>query len=511
MKKRFLSVFLAILMVGTAVPGFAEHVSFTTSSYSSITEGSDAYNDAVYQYLQEKFDFDMELYQLTWDSGAEKNRMWIASGTMPDFTFWADFNYSEYLSYIDQGLIKALPDGWETKYPNLAAAVEATGIADMIKVDGKTYCLPKVTHYVFSPLEVSIAPRTTYYRKDWAEQLGINIGATCTVDQLLEYVRAVMKMDPVGNGETIGITSSSANFIHDLMNLNNPYYNAFKKEDGQYVWGPTIEGTADALVQLQDIYEEGLLDRDFYLYSDSDAMNVFASGRAAVFSYVSQVDAVRATIERFEEASDTPIDGWDYVGTTLLVNDDGKWTGTSGANFWASSLFNPGISDATLDTILSLMDYLCTVEGQELISLGIPEKDWTVDENGEYVILREPREDGSYESILNIYPSTNFFYTLIVLVDSFAFVNPTIDVRTRNASISAYENAFAGNVYAYNPEIDFYTSDVKEQYSVNIDATMVQIVMDPASDAQAAWDVMIDENRAMWEPLLNEYNEIFSE
>ena len=65
-----------------------------------------------------------------------------------------------------------------------------------------------------------------------------------------------MKMDPVGNGETIGITSSSANFIHDLMNLNNPYYNAFKKEDGQYVWGPTIEGTADAVSYTHlDVYK----------------------------------------------------------------------------------------------------------------------------------------------------------------------------------------------------------------------------------------------------------------
>lgn len=509
--KRFLSIFLAVLMIFSSIPALAEHVNFVSSSYSVITEGTGAYSDEVYQTLQEKFDFDMELYQLTWENGAEKNRMWIASGTMPDFTFWADFNYSEYISYIEQGLIKALPDGWEEKYPNLADAVRATGIADLIKVDGKTYCLPKVIHYVFSPLETSIDPMTTYYRKDWAEQVGIQIGETCTVAQLLEYVRAVKALDPIGNGETIGITSSSTNFVTDLMNLNNPFYSSYKKIDGQYVWGPTIEGTADALAQLQEIYAEGLLDRDFYLYENADAKNVFASGRAAVLSYASQVDHVRMTIDAFETASDTPIDGWDYIGTTLLVNEDGKWTGKSQSNFWAASLFNPAVSDEAMDTILALMDYLCTREGQELISLGIKGRDWMVDENGEYVILREKREDGSYESILNVYPSTNFFYTLIVLVDSFAFVNPTFDVRTRSASIASYENAFAGDMYEYNPETDFYTSEVKEQYSVDINNYIIQIVMDPTCDAQAAWNSMIEENRAMWEPLLNEYNEAFVE
>lgn len=507
--KRFLSILLAVLLLCSATSALAT-VKFTTSSYSGIVEGEAAYNDEVYKLMQEMFDFEMETYQLTWDTGAEKNRMWIASGTMPDYTFWADFNYDEYMTYVDQGLIKALPDGWEETYPNLADAVKATGIGDLIKVDGKTYALPKVIHYVFSPLTTAIAPHVVYYRTDWAEQLGIEFGKTCTLEELLTFIRKAKEMDPVGNGETIGLTTEKSKFQNYLMQLNNPSYNKFVKVDGQYVWGPTMEGTAAPLTVAQQIYAEGLLDPDFYLKDDDQAINTFAAGQAAALIYTTQVDHVRKVIQYVEEASTEPIDGWDRVGVTLLTNDDGKWAGRAQTNYWAASLFSPACPDETMETILKIFDFLCTTEGQELVNLGIKGKDFDVDADGNYVILREANEDGSYENILNIYPSCNLWYTGIVLVDSFAFVNPTFDIRTRQASIDMYETAFAGNVVPYeSAEIDFYSSDLKAQYSVDIANYMLQIVLDPSTDAQAAWDAMIEENRAMWEPLLNEYNEKF--
>lgn len=512
--KRFLSIALVLLLALGCLPmsAMAEHVSFVSSSYSGVTEGNGAYDDAVYSYLQDMFDFDMELYRLTWETGAEKNRMWIASGTMPDFTFWADFNYTEYLSYVEQGLLKALPDGWEEKYPNLAAAVEATGLAELIKVDGKTYCLPKVIYYAFAPIDTSLDAEMLYYRKDWAEQVGIEIGDTCTLDQLLEYVRAVKDLDPVGNGETIGIATGEEKFAQMVMNQYNPFYNDYKKVDGQYVWGPTVEGTVEGLKKLQEINAEGLIDPDFYLQENSDASNVFASGRAAVLAYQGQVDHIRMTVAAFEGASEEKIDAWDYIGTTVLAQPNGKWTGQAGSNFWAASLFSPAIEDETMDTILAIMDYLSTVEGQELVSLGIKDVDWTKDENGEYVILRPTQDDGTYESILSVYPSCNFWYTLIVLTDSFSFVNPTFDVRVRDASINMFETKFVGDVYPYtNVEIDYYTSDTKSQYSVDFDSYVVQIMLDSSVDAETAWNDMIEENRAMWEPLLAEYNAAFGE
>lgn len=510
--KKVLSLILILALLTTTVCFADGHVHFTSSSYSGVTEGTDNYSDDVYKILQDKFDFDMELFMLTGDTGADKNRMWINSGTMPDFTFWADFDYTEYLSYIEQGLIKALPDGWEEKYPNLADEVRATGISELIKVNGKTYCLPKVIFYAFSPIDSSVSSACMFYRLDWAKEVGIELGTTCTLEEFLAYVEAVQKLDPLGNGQTIGIASATSTFSDIIMRLYNVYYKSFQKVDGQYIWGPTKPETVDGLNKLREIYDANLLDRDFYLCNTSDAMNVFCSGRSAALAYQGQVDHIRAVAKSFREGTGVE-NAYDYVRATTIVNDDGKWHGVKSSNFWAASLFSPSIEDETFDRILAIMDYLCTVEGQELINLGIEGKDFSKDAaTGEYTMLREPNADGSWTTNLELYPCTNFFYTLIVLVDSFAFVNPIYDKEAREQSIDMYLAKLDGVVDEYtNVEIDFYTSAVKSQYSIPINDVITQTVLDRENDAADLWNNMIETNRSMWEPLLDEYNEAFGE
>ena len=65
---------------------------------------------------------------------------------MPDELFW-DFNFSDYMNFSEQGLIKELPEGWEEKYPNLYDTVKQSGIYDYLKEigGGKFYGFPRTT------------------------------------------------------------------------------------------------------------------------------------------------------------------------------------------------------------------------------------------------------------------------------------------------------------------------------------------------------------------------------
>ena len=105
----------------TAADKFAKRIKFSATSIN-LPENVDFMSDDIYKTFDKKFNFEYELINITWETWAEKNRIWISSGDMPDMVFW-DFNLKDYTSYVDQGLVKALPKDYADKYPNLGTVL----------------------------------------------------------------------------------------------------------------------------------------------------------------------------------------------------------------------------------------------------------------------------------------------------------------------------------------------------------------------------------------------------
>ena len=143
--KRIFALMLTCVMVCTLAQAVAEapkdRISFTATYYQS----AQAQKDAVYNYFANKFNVDIDMIGVSPDSLAETNNIMIPAGTMYDWMLW-DFNYATYLSYVDQGLLKPLPTGWEEKYPNLYGAMKANGILEKLYVDGQAYAIPKTIY-----------------------------------------------------------------------------------------------------------------------------------------------------------------------------------------------------------------------------------------------------------------------------------------------------------------------------------------------------------------------------
>ena len=136
--KRTITLLLALILVVAAFTGCSEKKE-TNAGGDRMTisigypNADEAWKkDEYFKYITDKLNINIDFHTLPSSSAAEKARIWISSGDMPDVVY-SDFQLDEYLKYSQQGMVRTLPEGWEEKYPNLGFAMEMTGILDFLK------------------------------------------------------------------------------------------------------------------------------------------------------------------------------------------------------------------------------------------------------------------------------------------------------------------------------------------------------------------------------------------
>lgn len=505
--KRLSVMVLAALMLLSAISATAEipaeRMSFTATYYQSAP----AQKDAVFDYFTNKFNVDIEMIGVSPDSLNETNNIMIPAGTMYDWMLW-DFNYSTYLSYVDQGLLKPLPTGWEEKYPTLYAAMKASGILEQLYVDNQVYAIPKTIYFNFAQGDTALWHMMLYYRADWLEQLGMEPwGDTATISQVVEFLKKAVEKDMAGNGNTAGLAGSTSQLTTMLMQIYNGYFDTFTKVDGQYAWGPTLPGTTDGISYIKDLYAQKLIHSDFYLTTRDAAQNLFSSGMAAavftngtVSNYTSLVkNAAAAGIANAEQS----------VKSVVVTDDQGIWRGAESSNYWLASIFSPSLDDAVFERILSLIDYLFTEEAELIINMGIENVDWERSSEGGFSILMDP----TYANVREKYPSCWFWRFMALTPDEFSLVNPSenqVAQKAVNAAYAARAASAAEHGYVeldYN--VNFLSSPAKANYSVNIVDEVVRIAVDDKiskEDILAQWNAFIENYRQIWQPVVEDLN-----
>ena len=508
--KRTLALVLAALMVLTAVSAMADgHVSFTINACHSNSE-MDYTHDGLYDLISQKFDFDFEVYPVSKDAQSEKLRIWINGGTMPTVVTWRNFDYQEYVTYAEQGLIAALPDGWEEKYPNLYWMVQVSGIYDQMKLDGVSYGIPHATFARFGGMG-SVVPThlSLYYRKDWAAQLGMEIGTTMTLAQLEEYIRGCIDHDLAGNGNTLGLSDDPDNMANFWMLYAGVDHDAFSKgEDGLYRWNFADPGVLSAIQTANEWYQKGLLDRDFYLNQSADAVNNFTSGIAACMYINCAISSYAGYAATFEES--TGLDATETLGIVTMALDDGTPVTIQTNNWWGVTEFSPDIDDETLDRILSMMDWICTEEGQLTVLVGVPGETWEYDADGNIVMLSEKDENGKYPQTVDLYNSYNVFRTLGILADDYSFINPANDPDIVAQVKEMYATRANAKIIPMDMDYEFFSSDNKANYSLDLSDEITRLIISTdASTIAADWESYIAENSAIWQPVIDDLNAAF--
>lgn len=352
---------------------FADPLEISIGIWSINADNSNPDKDALVAQVTKKFNITFKPVTTTWDDYQQKIQMWAAAGSLPDIVA-IDMVGNQLVrnAWINQGVVKALPDDL-SKYPNVNQLMQLPDIAGLKGADGKQYCIPRSG---LTKQEYSAANDVIYYRWDWAQKLNITKEPE-TLDELTAMLKAFVDKDPEGK-KTAGLTIHAQTYLNMLFLPYNPSIlnwtgtpYSWVKEDGQFIPAFMSKKTLDGLTVLRNLYDQGLIDKDFPLLKASEGDAKFDSGRAG------------AVITNDPNWANFNTTYPDKVATDCLKifkiwpAADGNRYQSLGNTYWSETYFNSGIDDKKMSRILTLYDYLLSPEGRDLFRWGIEGVDYT--------------------------------------------------------------------------------------------------------------------------------------
>jgi putative aldouronate transport system substrate-binding protein len=378
-------------------------ISIATWDIDKTVAGGDS--DAVLQAFYKKFNITVKAVNLTWDDYTDKVNMWASSGQLPDLFTAVKAGTPVYKQWAQQGVIHALPDDMSA-YPNLSKILSSPDI-QALKVDGKLYCVPRVSYTKPGDWEQD---RAVLYRWDWAKQLGITKEPT-TWDDFTALLTAYTKSNPDGKGAPIGLTARNSTYLEALMLAWNPAVvddgsgmNNWIKEDDKWIPAFASKAELPGLKAIKSWYTSGLIDKDFALIKGTEGDDKFVSGQAGALIYSGAPTHINQIVTLEWSKTNTDKNFYDCVKVWKVpASPDGKSYHFTYQTYWSEAYINSTVKDDKLARILYLADYLFSDEGSAMCHYGIKDTDYTVDANGK-VTMKDPSV-----SLVTKYPALNSF------------------------------------------------------------------------------------------------------
>lgn len=210
----------------------------------------------------------------------QKLNVSIASGDLPDFL---EVNKEEMQRLYEAGLLEDLTSIWEQyAAPFLKEAMKQDNEVGLkaATFKGKLMGIPK--HYANGGVSTA---DMIWLRTDWMQKLGLP--EPKTMDDVLRIAKAYAKEDPDGNGKAdtvgLGLNKDLFNGHGSLRGLLNGYHAYpeiwIKDASGKLVFGSIQPEMKTGLKQLQDLYKEGVLDKEFAVKPAAKVQEDVASGK----------------------------------------------------------------------------------------------------------------------------------------------------------------------------------------------------------------------------------------
>ncbi len=277
----------------------------------------------------------------------------FASGDIPDIF---DVDAAHYPVYASQNAIADLTDLFNNS--ELKDKIDSKYM-EAIELDGRIYGVPSE----------SISGSVTYVRKDWLDQLGMELPKT--YDEFITMLERFRDEIPECQTPLTSAGIMNAMYLPEFYQGANP---DFVYVDGQWVDGMQQPNMEQALTNLQNAYAEGLLDPEVITNETSTCRDLLFSGSVGVFNYWAGTwagrleDGLNQNFPDAELVALEPIEGAQY-----LTQPTGNY------------VINGRLDD---DRIAQLFKYFIEymndgAEGQVLFSFGVEGVHW--EQDGEYV------------------------------------------------------------------------------------------------------------------------------
>lgn len=268
-----------------------------------------------------------------------------------------------FYAYLNAGGFWEL-DAYLEDYPNLKEFV-GEEIWENSRIQGHIYGIPRLR----------IQPRyAAYYRKDWAEALGIE--PPQTLEELYDMLKAFTLEDPDGNGEndTVGLVNSWQSYGTRQWNgaqmlttvLGGPNGWQYDASEGKMVPDFSTESYLEMLQWFRTLYQEGILDHSFAFLTAVQRQELFIEGYAGmIFCVIDDGPELEAQMRQLNPQAEIAV-------LPLLEGPDGAYRINGNAGYNGLIAFNRlgqgAIKDqAQLRQILEFYNTMCGEQGQELL------------------------------------------------------------------------------------------------------------------------------------------------
>ena len=486
---------------------------------TNITDADKMGNDALYDYICEKFNMQWNFIPMQFGERHDKARLWVASGDVPDL-LWMDLNenlYTEWLQWVKDGTFKAYPDDL-SPWPNLKAAFDMMIGDDLMRVDGKLYATvakQDLTEYGYG------VPMMFVYRADWAEALGLRAeDDVYTWDEFWDMVEACIQQDPGGNGagKTYGAVAPQWYFpdCFGIWQTQDKVYGteetSFAAIDGEYVWVPATDNYLTGLKEATELYQRGIIWPDLVLDTNSSLYaDLFTSGQCVAINENMGISRIKDYRDKLLEAfPDLDREKCVQIAKISSPVDDSDYWQKESPCYWSGHSMAAGVSDEQMTRYLDFCDYLCSEEGTLFRKYGFEGTDYTLNEDGSVNLLWPKNELGNYT---DPYPTgCRGFMGRILLDGGYSDLN---NPKYLQEDIDEYAwSQDWDNEHATRRHLDynlFYTSTPnKDKYGLfteELKAKAIEVVSTCTVDqVDAVWEAWIQEMLPKVQPVLDDLN-----
>lgn len=510
MKKLLSLALVMIMLLSFAVSASAEYDKHLTISWTEVIEqdeGNDYTQDAIYKTFADKFNVDFDIRPLTWGNWTTNVNLYINGLNLPDVTNWF-FNYTDYANYVEQEVLYKLPSDWQERWPGTAEVYRKTGLAGVLEDEnGDIYCLPVPVYFNNKPVEKMPTHLQIYARKDWIEQVtGEPVRTHYTFSELADLCRKLKAANPAGVENFYPFTSYTSMLIQGLVYSGYEHvssnYDIYLGSDGQYHWGPGDEQTYEALKFVQDMWKEGLIAPEFYTLNQGEDEDLMTIAHSSAMFYAGGLAANYILFTNEQLSSGLNPD--ESLCSFFVTDDEGVYHSAEATNYFGALIFNPDLDDEKFERIMDIVEYALSVEGQNLIFLGVEGTDFTKNEDGTYNMLHE-------YTTSDLYVSNRFFCTLAARADDFSIINPSFLAKATAKQKEQYvekSSLIKDSLGELDFNYIFYASDAKTRLG-SIQAAYVDDyanLITKEGDLRANWEAWCADKMGMVQPVLDEMN-----
>ncbi len=362
--KKTMTLLLALLvaMSAFAMAGSAEDAPevFTLFAQTDVNDGpwEDMY---LFRKIEDMFNIDLQITEISSTTWNEKASVAFATGDYPDF-FLNGLTSTDIQTYGSQGILIDLKDYiTEENTPNLYALYQQYPIMQKaaLSYDGHQYAI-----YGYDRTNTREYLKARFFiNTAWCETLGMD--EPTTLDEMYEYLKAVKEGDPNGNGvaDEIPMGGSYSYDPYSLLTLpltaygytlsygNNSIY-VDVTDDGEVFFVPTAEHFKDALAWLKKLYDEELLDPEYFTQT-ADQVNA-KQAQGIVGAFMDSAQWLDMTDPAMYEQ-------WDGITPlTSEFNDTPLWPAT---DFQSVGMFVITDKCQNVEKLLEIADWAVTFDG----------------------------------------------------------------------------------------------------------------------------------------------------